>query len=260
MPSALIALLLAAAYASEPMLGAHACAWTALIGGVSWLLRKLPKWDPYLLVDTAHAVLALYTLTGKAGLEEHTLLLLHMSYHVCLVTLIVAIEGRATAFSNHIFVLYFAASWVMLLADRAIRAIDPAAEDAALKTTLTAADVLTTPWHWCLYNLVGCGDRLVMLPCIGYTAYCSARVLYTVIPAMRAAGTAVLATKAVSSAPPLVGWLVILVPAFNCIIAWPVLIPRIQAFFAHVRRMVRSASKPAPFRGPVRYSRRTRAA
>ena len=105
------------------------------------------------------------------------------------VTVVVAIFGPKKAFAGTVMKLYFSASWLMLIADRCIRLADPAFSAAAHATALMAADLLTTPWHWCLYNLAGGAKSTLALPIVCYTAYCSCLAMYGYPVAAYPAGT-----------------------------------------------------------------------
>ena len=127
-----------------------------------------------------------------------------------------------------------------MLVDRLVRYLDPAMEAAALATTMTAADLMVTPWHWCVYNVLGGAAHTNNLPIVAYTAYRSLRAMY-LYPTMAGPATvAMLATPELQATSIGVRALLAWVPAFNFCIMWPVLLPRILAFYRHAKAVSKS--------------------
>lgn len=233
----MMVVLLSAAFASEASLGYYVLGWSAIILG-TWIAFDGRHNDPLLLVDTAHAFLTWHTFGGAAGLTDHNLMLLHAAYHLALVTLAAFLIGPKKWFGMFIPCLYTAASYLMILVHRAICVLDPSKEAIALKIALDAADLLTTPYHWCLYNLFGGNKYAITLPIVAYTAYKSACAMYAYPTSAGPATMALLNSSEVIDAPLYMKVLIAFVPLFNGCILYPVVWPRIKAAYTHAKGLL----------------------
>jgi hypothetical protein len=245
--TAFIVVALAAAGATDPVLAVFAVGWLCVYIGM-WILFNGSNYDPFLLVDSFHAILSIYTfggtipfrtIGGTSGLTDESIMLLHISYHVVTVTVAAALFGPEKWFGEMGLMpkLYTAAAWLSITVDRSIRLLDPSLTFAALFTTKNAADLYNTPWHWCLYSLAGGGPRAATLPIVSYTAYCSIRNLYMYPTTMYPAVVDLLNSTDFADASSLARALFCVVPAFNFCIMGFVLTPRIAAAFRDAKAL-----------------------
>ena len=240
-----IAAVVVALMASELCLGMYFAGWSLVLSGM-WLLsndgKALLGADPMLIVDFCHALLSKVTLGGYTRIDDHGLMLLHASFHLAMVTCTVVLYGPQKAFKSLVMKLYFSASWLAIIADRCSRELGTPAMSrlTADSTTLGAADLLTTPWHWCLYNLLGGSPTAPAgtFAIVCWTAYCSVRVLLTYPYAtLSKVSAAVSAGGDLADAPSGVKALSVVVPAFNCMIIFPILGGRLMKAYNHGKKL-----------------------
>ena len=238
-----LAAVAVALMASELCLGLYFAGWAFVLSGM-WLLSNDGKdiADPMLVIDFCHAILSKVTLGGYTTIDDHGLLLLHASFHLAMVTCTVVLFGAQKAFSSLVMKLYFTASWLAVLADRGSRELGTPAMSrlAADPTTLGAADLLTTPWHWCLYNLLGGGPSAppFTFAIVCWTAYCSVRVLLSYPYSTLSKVSALMSAGGdLADAPFGVRALSVVVPAFNCMIIFPILGGRLMKAYRHGKQL-----------------------
>ena len=162
-------------------------------------------------------------------------MLLHASYHITLVTLAAMLIGPKKWFAGLTPCLYTAASYVMVLSDRAIRTLDPSLSDVASQQMYDVADFLIMPWHWGVYNLLGgcSGGAIYAFPFGAYTFYGSIRAMYKYPLAIYPATLDLLGSPRVEKAAWGVRAILAAVPLFNTVILYPVVIPRALAASRH---------------------------
>ena len=237
--------------ASELCLGLFFTGWALVLVG-AWVLceESQSAVDSLLAVDFLHACLALATLGGLTPLDDHGLMLLHISFHLANVCCVVVLHGAEKAFSGLTMKLYFTAAWLAILADRMSRSLAPSlVAIAAGPTTLGAADLYTTPWHWCLYNLLGGSSgayRFASFPIVCYTAFCACRILpkypYSKVPEIYQLLFSGSMAGPLAEAPFVVRFLTALVPFFNLLIIGPILVPRIMQAYRHAKSLIAELS------------------
>jgi len=229
--------------ASEFVMGLYFAGWALILSG-AWLLSDQGNAanDPMLVVDFCHALLSKVTLGGRTSLDDHSLLLLHSTFHLAMVTCTVVLHGPQNAFSSLVMRLYFTASWLAVLADRGSRELGTPelSSIAADPTTLGAADLLTTPWHWCLYNLLGGSSLSYAFPIVCWTAYCALVVLvsYPYATLSRVYSSVIADGGVLVNAPFGVRACTVLVPVFNCCIIFPILGGRLLRAYEHSKKLV----------------------
>jgi hypothetical protein len=239
--AAILTALLAYAFSADLEIGLYATGWTCVILGF-WLLFDGKHEDPLLLVDTAHSFLCMYTFGGASGMSDHSIMLLHITYHVVLVTLCAALLSPAKWFAGLTPCLYTFASFMAFFADRAIRSLDPTMMLTATQLTLHCADFYAMPWHWGVYNLLGGSDpkggRVHALPFGLYTAYGSFKIMYMYPALLLPPRLDALQDVPLSAASGSVRGIYTAVLLANCVILYFVVIPRVLAALRHARAVV----------------------